>query len=331
MSDKQPPQDSGQSRDKLKFGFYWASSCGGCEIAVLEIGDKILTVAEKADILFWPCIMDFKYDDVRDMPHEHMDVVFFNGGIRNDHELEIAELLRDRTKTLVAFGACAHLGGIPGLANFYPIREIVERAFLEVPSLDNPDGILPVTKSSVPEGNLYIPKLHDSVKPLWMVVPVDYTIPGCPPTADQIWNSITAIVEGRLPKRGSVIGAGSKSVCDECPFPKKERKIVKFHRPHEYVPEPEWCLLEQGIICMGPATRSGCDARCLRANMPCRGCYGPVPGTEDQGAAIISAIGSMLETGDDKIAEETMNEIVDPAGTFYRFGLGASLLRKAKR
>jgi F420-non-reducing hydrogenase small subunit len=163
-----------------------------------------------------------------------------------------------------------------------------------------------------------------------MVVPVDYTIPGCPPVADQIWNAILTIVEGKLPKRGSVIGAGDKSVCDECPFPKKDRKISGFRRPHEATPEPDWCLLEQGIICMGPATRSGCDARCLRANMPCRGCYGPVPGTADQGAAIIASIGSILETGDDEEAERIMNGIADPAGTFYRFSLGASLLRKAR-
>ncbi len=331
MNDKATGPGDSNPTEKLKIGFYWASSCGGCEIAVLEIGERILALAEKADILFWPCVMDFKYEDVRAMPHEHMDIVFFNGGIRDDEHLEIAELLRDKCKTLIAFGSCAHLGGIPSLANLYPLEEMVGKAFLEGPSIDNPDGILPQTTYEMPEGSLSLPKLHENVKPLWLVVPVDYTIPGCPPSADQIWNCILAIVEGKLPAKGSVIGAGIKSVCDECPLEKRDVKIKKFHRPHEIMPEPGWCLLEQGIVCMGPATRSGCDARCIKANMPCRGCYGPVPGTEDQGAAIIGAIGSIIDTGDDEEAARIVNEIADPAGTFYRFDLGASILRKAKK
>ncbi len=330
MTEKVPGPADGKAKEKLKIGLYWASSCGGCEIALLEIGDRILTLAEHADILFWPCVMDFKYEDVRAMPHEHMDVVFFNGAIRDEHHYELAELLRDKAKTLISFGACAHLGGIPGLSNFFSLQDTLSKVFIENPSIDNDEKILPQISYEVPEGELRIPELHDHVKPLWMVVPVDYTIPGCPPVADQIWNVVLAIVEGKLPKRGSIVGAGGKSVCDECSWTKKEMKITGFKRPHEAIPEPDWCLLEQGIVCMGPATRSGCEARCLQANMPCRGCYGPVPGTEDQGAAIIASIGSLLETGDDREAARLMESIADPAGTFYRFGLGASLLRKAR-
>jgi len=49
---------------KLKLALYWASSCGGCDIATLAIGDKILELAKVADILLWPIAMDFKYSDV---------------------------------------------------------------------------------------------------------------------------------------------------------------------------------------------------------------------------------------------------------------------------
>jgi len=330
MADKRSALPIHGDSEKLKLGFYWASSCGGCDIAMLEIGDKILDLSEKADILFWPCIADFKYEDVRAMPHEHFDVVFFNGSIRDNHQEEIAELLRDRSKILIAFGACAHLGGIPSLANFYTLDSMLEKAFMNGQSTVNPDRTLPQVVTEVPEGSIGLPPLHELVKPLWRVVPVDYTIPGCPPAADQIWNAITAIVGGKLPKRGRIIGAGDKSVCDECPLEKKEIKIKNIYRPFEKKPEPDWCLLEQGFVCMGPATRSGCGARCLKANMPCRGCYGPVPGTEDQGAAMVGAIGSLLETGDDEEAARLMEKVVDPAGTFYRFSMGASLLRKAK-
>jgi len=331
MADETPGTGNGELNAKLKLGLYWASSCGGCEIAILEIGDKILTLAEHADIMFWPCVVDFKYKDVEAMPDDFLDVVFFNGGIRNSEEEHVANLLRAKSKTLVAFGACAHMGGIPGLANFYPLNDLLEKVYRGGPSIENPDGIFPQTTYQMPEGEIELPELHETVKPLSKVVEVDYTIPGCPPTADQIWKSILAIVEGNLPAKGSIIGAGNKSVCDECPFDKKDIKIQRFYRPQEKVPEPGWCLLEQGIVCMGPATRSGCDARCLKANMPCRGCYGPVEGATDQGAAIIAAIGSLLDTGDDEEALRLMNEIVDPAGTFYRFSLGASLLGRAKK
>jgi len=331
MTHSETRTTQGKSSGKLKLALYWAASCGGCEIAVLEIGDKILAVTEKADILFWPCIMDFKYDSVRAMPDRHIDVCLFNGGIRNDEQEEILKLLRKKSKTLIAFGSCAHIGGIPGLANFYSLNDLKSTVYLAGPSLDNPKGILPQTDYKMPEGKVHIPAMHETVKPIDMIVDVDYYIPGCPPYAERIWEALQAVVSSKLPAKGSVIAAGEKSVCDECPFEKKEIRIKKFYRPHEIKPEPGWCLLEQGIICMGPATRSGCEARCLQANMPCRGCYGPTPGTIDQGAAIIAAVGSILETDDDEEAARVINEIVDPAGTFYRFSLGASLLRRAKQ
>ena len=67
-------------KKKLKLAFYWAASCGGCEIAVLDINEKILDIVAIADILFWPVAIDVKYKDVEEMPDKHIDVCFFNGG-----------------------------------------------------------------------------------------------------------------------------------------------------------------------------------------------------------------------------------------------------------
>lgn len=328
--------------EKLKIGIYWAASCGGCEIATLEIAEKILKVIEVADIVFCPCIADFKYDDVKAYPDGFMDVCFFNGGIRNSEAKEIAELLRKKTKTLVAFGACANWGGIPALANLYSKEAIMDRAYITTESTDNPKKVLPQTKVKMPEGELHIPELYNAVYRLNDVVPVDYFIPGCPPTAKQIWACIEAIVTGKLPAKGSVIGAGDKSVCDECPFEKKTEgvRIARFKRPHLEAPDltpkaelknkPQ-CLLEQGFVCMGSATRSGCEALCLKANMPCRGCYGPAVGVLDQGAKIASAIGSLVDSqgSNDRSAGITAG-VVDPVGTFYRFGMANSTLKGAK-
>ncbi|MCJ7630988.1 oxidoreductase, partial [Candidatus Bathyarchaeota archaeon] len=101
---------------KLKFAFYWAASCGGCEIAVLDINEKILDVIGLADIVFWPVALDIKYKDVEAMPDKSIDVCFFNGAIRNSENEHMARLLREKAKTLVAFGSCANEGCVIGLA-----------------------------------------------------------------------------------------------------------------------------------------------------------------------------------------------------------------------
>ena len=105
------------SKNKLKIAFYWAASCGGCEIAVLDINEKILDVVALADIVFWPVAIDVKYKDVEAMPDKYVDITFFNGSIRNSEQEHMAKLLRQKSKTLVAFGSCAHEGCVPGLAN----------------------------------------------------------------------------------------------------------------------------------------------------------------------------------------------------------------------
>ncbi len=317
--------------EKLKVACYWAASCGGCEIAVLEIHEKILNLIEVADIVFWPCVMDAKYEDVEAMPDGYIDLCLFNGAIRTSENEHIAKLLRKKSKIMVAYGSCAYEGCIPALANLYTKEEIFKKAYEESPSTHNPDKIRPQTTTKVKEGELKLPEFYNTVGVLADVVDVDYFVPGCPPTDEQTWNVLLAVVQGKLPPKGSVVGAGDKVVCDDCPFEKKLTKIKKFYRPHEIIPDGKQCLLEQGIICLGPATRSGCGALCLQANMPCRGCYGPGEEVYDMGGKMIAAIGSIIDSEDEEEIKKIVSEIVDPAGTFYRFGLSHSLLRRAKK
>ncbi|MDG6219751.1 MAG: oxidoreductase [Candidatus Thermoplasmatota archaeon] len=321
-----------EKKKKLQLAFYWAASCGGCEIAVLDIDEKILDVINLADILFWPVAMDFKYKDVEAMDDGHIDVCFFNGAIRTEEQEHIAKLLRKKSKILVAFGACAVNGGIPGLANVANREEIFNVSYLDNPSVDNPKKTVPKTKVKVKEGMLTLPDFYDTVKTLHQTVDVDYYLPGCPPTPDQIMTAVGAIVENKLPPKGSIIGP-MKSVCDECRFEKTEKKIKVIKRVYEVDKVEDKCLLEQGIICLGPATRGGCDARCLDANMPCTGCGGPTPNSLDQGANMISALASILGIeGEEKMSdaevETLINQIVDPIGTFYKYGLPSALINR---
>ena len=320
-------------KEKLKIAFYWAASCGGCEIAVLDINEKILDVVKLADIVFWPVAMDVKYKDVEAMPDKYIDICFFNGSIRSEEQEYMAKLLRRKSKTLVAFGSCAQEGCIPGLANLHDRKEIFSKVYLHSKSVSNPNGVLPQTRTEVKEGLLKLPEFYDTVKTLDQTVDVDYYLPGCPPPVKLIANAVDAIAKGALPPKGSVL-APLKSVCDECPRKKENKKISKIYRVHEKVPEPERCLLEQGIICIGPATRSGCGAQCLTVDMPCTGCGGPCPNSPEQGAAMMSALASILglegeqEHYTDEDVEALMNQIKDPVGTFYMYSLPSSILRR---
>jgi len=315
--------------EKLKLALYWAASCGGCEIAQLEIGDKLLKLAEAADIVFWPVAIDAKYKDLEAMPAKSIDVCLFNGAIRNSEQEHMALMLREKSKTLIAYGSCAYEGCIPGLANMFNRRLVFERAYLETPSTDNKEGVLPQTSCQVPEGELTLPEFYDTVRSLCQTVDVDYIVPGCPPEERTTWLALEAVLEGKLPPKGTVITHNAKSVCDDCPRKRDVKKVKKFYRTFEITTDPEVCLLEQGLVCAGIATRGGCGAPCLQANMPCTGCYGPMEGVVDQGAAFLGAVASVIDSDDPEEIRSIIDDIRDPVGTFYRYSLPASLLRRA--
>jgi F420-non-reducing hydrogenase small subunit len=306
---------------------YWGSGCGGCDISLLEIGDRILELLKVADVVFWPCVADFKYKDVAAYPDEHIDLCFFNGGVRNSEQEEVARLLRKKSRILVAYGACAAGGGIPALANLFDPKQIFDAAYHSNPSIDNPERTEPRTRTAVVQGDLEIPEFYPTVLSLSDIVPVDYLLPGCPPQADRIWETILALTGETPPPAGSAVGCGTKTVCDECPREKRQSKIKEFQRAHCFAPEPGWCLLEQGLLCMGPATRSGCGALCIQAQMRCEGCYGGPPGVSDQGSAMVGAIGTLLDAVTEDHARELVGQIADPVGTLYRFTLSSSHLK----
>jgi F420-non-reducing hydrogenase small subunit len=318
--------------DKLKLAVYWASSCGGCDIAIVELGEHLLELAQVADIVFWPCAMDWKYADVVAMPDKHIDVTLFNGAIRTDEDAHIAHLLRAKTKVLVAFGSCAMEGCIPGLGNIKGPDHALERAAWTTPTTDNPEQVLPRARFAMPEGELTLPALTNQLRTLEQVVPIEYSIPGCPPNHDQIWKAMTAVIENKLPEVGSLLGVDDRTVCDQCPRERQGKiRVDRFVRPHEVLAEPVRCFLEQGLICAGPATHAGCGALCIKAEMPCRGCYGPPAGVVDQGAALLDAIVAGFEGESDAAIRRVLATIVDPVGTFYRFSLAASLLHQIKQ
>lgn len=268
---------SSNADGKPRLAFYRAAACGGCEIALAALGLEIGGLAA-----------------VEALDDGAIDVCLFNGALRDDEDERVARLLRGKSRTLVAFGACAHQGGILGLVNLC--------------AADRP------------------------VKTLAQVVDVDYFVPGCPPAAEQVQNVFHALSGGQLPAKGAVIGADDKTNCDVCPRQKGQSgaRVRAFQRPHLVEADPGLCFLSQGLLCSGPATRAGCGLPCIAANMPCRGCYGPPDGVQDQGAKLLSAVAALVDVDEPGELPSILDTVVDPAGTLFRFGLADSSLSELK-
>jgi len=309
---------------KPKVAFYWCASCGGCEEAVVDLDEKILDVANAVDIVFWPVALDFKEHHVEAMPDGSILASFINGAIRNSDQLKMANLLRAKSQVVVAFGVCAQLGGIPGLANLTDARGIFAEVF--------GDGVAPVRFHRDNGHSLSLPEFFDTVVALDRVIDVDYYVPGCPPTPKIIGEALGVLLGSDLPPKGTVL-APDQALCEQCPRKdtRPEKLLLKeFKRVHQVVADQQTCLLAQGLACLGPGTRAGCEAMCIRGNMPCTGCFGPTSRVRDFGAKALSALASVIDSNDEAEIARVLEALPDPAGTFYRYSLPSSLLGRRR-
>ncbi len=262
----------------VKVAEEWLNICGGCEVAILDLGEKLLDVLPSLEFVHMPVLMDHKYfgqtGEKSELEIPEAEVGMISGGIRNEKEKHVTEEMRKKCKTLIALGSCACFGGIPALANMYKLDELTEKVYRD--SVSTEPGDTPSED---------IPALTDMVYAIDEVVDVDVYIPGCPMNPVIILEALTCLLEGKpfeLPER---------SVCDDCPTVRKEKSDVDLKRPlqdADFTPgeyDTLRCFNEQGILCLGPVTRSGCGKqlngkelvpRCIKGYMPCRGCFGPI-------------------------------------------------------
>lgn len=318
---------------KVKAAIYWCSSCGGCDESIVDLGERLLAIRELVDFVFWPCAMDPKTSDVEALPDGDIAVSLINGAVRTSEQEEMAKLLRRKSQLVVAFGSCACTGGIPALANLTSRKAIFERAYLDSPTNVNPEGVIPVQHSRTPDGfPMELPEFYETVFKLDDVIEVDYYLPGCSPNGDMVAAALTAILEGKLPPKGSVL-LPDIALCRSCArnATKPDNLTIReFKRLIHVQADPDTCFLNQGILCMGPATRDGCGSPCIQGNMPCTGCMGPVGGT-DQGARMLSALGGVGEGENEEQVARLLDGIPDPAGTFYRYSMSSSFLGSQRK
>ncbi len=298
----------------LKIAEEWLATCGGCEITILDIGEPLLELLPELQFVHMPVLMDHKYYGQKgekvDLEIPEADVGLISGGIRNEENKKVAEEMRKRCNTIVAVGSCANFGGIPALGNMYTTEDILEKVYRQSKSTDAADN---------PKDN--IPSLTDRVYSVDEVVKVDIGLPGCPTTPELVTQALTALL------KSEPFELSERSVCDDCPVKREKKSVTSLKRPLEAVefePGQKWeevrCYMEQGFLCQGPATRSGCGGdekvpRCVKAYMTCRGCFGPIrkganPMVDMMGA--LSSIGLDPKKIDDRMA--TFNRFIGVVG-----------------
>jgi len=285
----------------LRIATLGLTGCSGCHVALVSLHEKLLELLKNAEL-----VHSYILTDEKEIP-ENIDLGIVEGSVRTTHNEEKVKELRDKTKILVALGSCSCFGGVQGLGNVYNVETLLTKVYKQ--TVTTVEGLIP-TKD--------LPEVF-KVKPVTEVVKVDYMIPGCPPEVESIAEVLTAIVQGKTPT------LPAKNVCDECPRERRNIPPKELKRLHTGNPDPKICLLEQGYLCMGPATRSGCGAKCPKANMPCEGCYGPCEKAWDQGLAMLDALTAMMGKVLPNFKMETH------PGMFYRYTYASSILSKLSK
>lgn len=207
---------------KLKVGIQSITGCAGCQLSIYFIEDVLLELLEKIDLVAAPMI--------KEQNVENYDVLFVEGSVSSQEDLDNLLKWRSQAKTLIALGACAVNGNMQSMKHLMNEKEVEQGVYAKYPS----DARLkPIT--SVP--------IHKHVK-------VDFYIPGCPPDKGELVQVIKCLLQGKQPR------VYDKAVCHECSL------------------KENYCLLDQGIECLGPLMNGGCRALCPSFNHPCTGCRG---------------------------------------------------------
>ncbi len=315
---------------KKKLAIYTATGCRGCEHAILDLHYQVNPLTRGADLCFWPYLLGSKWEELPEA-----DVAIFAGALRTEADVEAARRLREKSGLLVALGACAAFGGLPGLINLAAPGEAGEDRAGDT-------------------GDAALPEAMENVAALPEVVPVDYIVPGCPPPQNFLWALMQcllgqsglhsrisfaarrlpeavaqAVTAGVLPPKGSIF-AGEKAVCASCSRVKQEKRFKAYQRPHLLELDEGLCLLEQGLLCQGLATREGCGGLCTGVGAPCRGCFGKAEAVYDPGAKLVSAISSTFDSADPEELANIVKDMVDLKGTFYRYTAPSQCVLLAK-
>ena len=158
------------------------AGCFGCHMSILDIDERILDLIELVDFDKSPV------DDIKKFTGQ-CAIGLIEGGCCNEENVHNLQDFRNHCDILISLGDCAVDGGIPAMRNGIPLKECIDEAYHDGPTVYNPGGITPNDKE--------IPLLLDKVYPLNHIVKIDYSLPGCPPSADTIWKALVALLTNK--------------------------------------------------------------------------------------------------------------------------------------
>ncbi len=236
---------------KITLSTEWLSICGGCHAAVADMHVKIKEVIKGVEIVRSPMSTE---TDKNVFPNA--DIGLISGAVRTERDIDLAKKMRASCKTIVAYGTCAVLGGIPKVALNHFRRETVGGVY---------------KRRTAAETNSYAActALSEFVRPLDEIIKIDLYLTGCPPHASYIFDALLSLTKGRPPK------AKQETICARCNRAMEKRDTVTVKNFLDGIPEADVCFLSQGYLCMGSVTLDRCLAPCPSNGMPCTGCTGP--------------------------------------------------------
>jgi NAD-reducing hydrogenase small subunit len=169
--------------ERVRVATVWLGGCSGCHMSFLDLDEWLIDLANRIDLVFSPLM------DAKRYP-EDVAVALVEGAVANEENLAMIHQVRERTRTLIAFGDCAVTGNVTALRNPLGLAlEVLRPVYLEHGDLN----------ARIPDEKEIVPVLLDRVQPVHAVVPVDYYLPGCPPPAARIRAVLEALLDGRAP------------------------------------------------------------------------------------------------------------------------------------
>jgi NAD-reducing hydrogenase small subunit len=167
--------------NKIRVATTSLAGCFGCHMSFLDIDERMVQLAE---------LVEFNRSPITDIKHcAPCDIGLIEGGVCNSENVHTLREFRNNCKILVAVGACAINGGLPAMRNSISVEACLREAYLDGIGVENP--MIP----NDPE----LPLLLNKVHPIHEVVKIDYSLPGCPPSADVFWKFLTDLIAGREP------------------------------------------------------------------------------------------------------------------------------------
>ncbi len=235
---------------KATLSVEWLSTCSGCELGIVDLHEKLLTVLEEVDLVRMPILMDTK-------AYVPADIGLLTGSLRTEHDIAAARKMRAACRSIVAFGTCAVYGGPQGAAHVHGNDELARCAFLENPT---------TATHFFPKN---VPALLEGTRPVDSEIEVDLYLPGCPPHAAFIFEGLGALLHSRQPK------IGRHSVCMRCRRVMRKTDTATLRSAAGAELDPQVCFLSQGVLCFGSVTLDRCLAPCPAHGVPCFSCGGP--------------------------------------------------------